>query len=274
MRGVNSSSILDAMPVCEQSLVVLSNASLAAALPHSQPRGGIRSLWRRQIVARWYGRQVAHQLGDAKTACVADRQLDRSVAHGRSIPCRLSENRRAVYKRPVDGCRVARIEGPMTKEGGTMPLHALVYCSQATPGLTLDRIDDLAKDAAAHNAIAGVTGVLLTDGRRFLQYLEGPEEGVALAYSRIINATSHLDIVELGRSEGGRRRFPFWPMRWLPVETEDLRIAEVSDWRGLGSRDEVDIDQVPTGIERVAQLVNPYVVVGPLDTWPRFNPLP
>lgn len=147
-----------------------------------------------------------------------------------------------------------------------MPLHALVYCSQVIPGLTLDQIDELVKDAAARNAIAGVTGVLLTDGKRFLQYLEGPEEGVALAYSRIINAPSHLGIVELGRSEGGRRRFPHWSMRWLPVETEDLRIAEVSDWRGLGSRDEVDIDQVPTGVERVAQLLNPYLGVGPLDT--------
>lgn len=154
-----------------------------------------------------------------------------------------------------------------------MPLHALVYCSRAIPGLTFDQIDDLAKDAAAHNAIAGVTGVLLTDGKRFLQYIEGPEEGVALAYSRIINATSHLGVVELGRSEGGRRRFPYWSMRWLPVETEHIRIAEVSDWRGLGSREEVDIDQVPTGVERVAQLVNPYVDVGPIGTGPRGSPL-
>ncbi|WP_447785306.1 BLUF domain-containing protein [Stenotrophomonas bentonitica] len=154
-----------------------------------------------------------------------------------------------------------------------MPLHVLVYCSQAIPGLTFDQIDDLAKDAAAHNAIAGVTGVLLTDGKRSLQYLEGPEEGLALAYSRIINATSHLGVIELGRTEGGPRRLPYWSMRWLPVETEDLRIAEVSDWRGLGSRDEVDIDQVPTGIEGVAQLVIPYVDVGPLNTGPRGSPL-
>ncbi|WP_315388751.1 BLUF domain-containing protein [uncultured Stenotrophomonas sp.] len=140
-----------------------------------------------------------------------------------------------------------------------MPLHALVYCSQAVPGLTLDQIDDLAKDAAAHNHIAGVTGVLLTDGRKFLQYIEGPEEGVALAYSRITNATSHMGIVELGRSQGGPRRFPYWSMRWLPVEPEDLRIAEVSDWRDLAGREEVTMFQVPTGIERVTELVNPYV---------------
>lgn len=145
-----------------------------------------------------------------------------------------------------------------------MPLHALVYRSQAVLGLSLYQIDDLARDAAAHNLMAGVTGVLLTDCKSFLQYLEGPEEGVALAYSRITNATSHMGIVELGRSQGGPRRFPYWSMRWLPVEPEDLRIAEVSDWRGLPFREEVDINQVPTGVERMTYLVDPYVGLGPI----------
>lgn len=144
-----------------------------------------------------------------------------------------------------------------------MPLQAIAYCSRAVAGLTLHQVDHLAQDAAAHNQIAGVTGVLLTDGKRFLQYLEGPEEGVRLAYARIINARSHTEMVELGRSSGGPRRFPYWPMRWLPVEPEDLRIAIVSDWRGLAHRNEVDIDQVPTGIERVTELVNPYIGLEP-----------
>jgi len=140
-----------------------------------------------------------------------------------------------------------------------MPLHALAYCSQVKPGLPLHQIDDIASDAADHNLLAGVTGVLLTDGKRFLQYIEGPEEGVALAYSRITNSTCHTDIVELGRSCGGPRRFPYWSMRWLPVEPADLRIAEVSDWRGLAYREEAATFQVPTGIERVTELVNPFV---------------
>lgn len=140
-----------------------------------------------------------------------------------------------------------------------MPLHALVYCSRAKPGLTLYQIDDIASDAADHNQLAGVTGVLLTDGKRFLQYIEGPEEGVALAYSRITNSKSHTDIAELGRSVGGPRRFPYWSMRWLPVEPADLRIAEVSDWRGLAYREETTVFQVPTGIERVTELVTPFV---------------
>lgn len=140
-----------------------------------------------------------------------------------------------------------------------MPLHALVYSSQVAAGLTLSQIDVLARDAAALNQIAGVTGVLLTDGKRFLQYIEGPEDGLSLAYARICNAKSHTGIMELGRSVGGPRRFPYWSMRWLPVEPEDLRIAVVSDWRGLSCREETTVFQVPTGIECVTKLMTPFV---------------
>lgn len=55
-----------------------------------------------------------------------------------------------------------------------MPPRSLVYCSEVIPGLKVDQIDDLTRDAAAHNLIAGVTGVLLCDGHRFLQYIDGP----------------------------------------------------------------------------------------------------
>jgi hypothetical protein len=146
-------------------------------------------------------------------------------------------------------------------------LHTLVYASQVALGVTLRQIDELAQSAAADNAITGVTGVLLTDGSRFLQYIEGLEEAMACAYSRISNARSHTGIVELARSVGGPRRFPYWPMRWLPVEPPDLRVAMVSDWRGLVGREEVTMFQVPTGIDRVTRLIDPFQGVDLPDWW-------
>lgn len=140
-----------------------------------------------------------------------------------------------------------------------MPLRSLVYCSEAVPGLSVDQIDDLARDAAAHNRIAGVTGVLLSDGHRFLQYIEGPEDGMALTYSRILNSRSHREIVELGHSRGSVRRFPYWSMRWIPVEEPDFRLAAHSEWRGLTQRREESVFQVPTGIDRMQALVRPHI---------------
>ncbi|AOA72441.1 MULTISPECIES: BLUF domain-containing protein [Stenotrophomonas] len=140
-----------------------------------------------------------------------------------------------------------------------MPLHAIAYWSQVVPDLTLDKVDHLARDAMVHNLIMDVTGVLLTDGNRFLQYLEGPETAVKQNYRRITNARSHTRMVELGRSTGRQRRFPSWPLRWLLVEPEDIRLAIVSDWRGLAHRKEVDVFQVRAGIERLTQLIDPFL---------------
>lgn len=140
-----------------------------------------------------------------------------------------------------------------------MPLCSLVYCSEVVPGLTVDQIDDLTRDAAAHNLIAGVTGVLLCDGFRFLQYIEGPEDGTALTYSRILNSRSHTEIVELGHSRGRVRCFPYWSMRWIPVEEPELRGAALSEWRGLARMGEGSASQVPTGIDRITALVRPHI---------------
>ncbi|MGH8039167.1 MAG: BLUF domain-containing protein [Stenotrophomonas sp.] len=140
-----------------------------------------------------------------------------------------------------------------------MAIHALVYCSQVAPWVTVEQLEDLVRDAATHNSIAGVTGVLLCDGTRFLQYVEGPEDGVALAFARILNATSHFDVEELGRRQGALRKFPYWSMHWIPIEQVDLWIAISSEWRNLNTRREDSMFLPPTGIERIATLVRPYV---------------
>ncbi|MBW8775888.1 MAG: BLUF domain-containing protein [Stenotrophomonas sp.] len=56
-----------------------------------------------------------------------------------------------------------------------MPNRAIVYVSEAVPGFTSERLKTLMEDAARFNRSAGVTGVLLFDGRHFLQYMEGRE---------------------------------------------------------------------------------------------------
>lgn len=48
--------------------------------------------------------------------------------------------------------------------------------------------------------IRAVTGVLLTDGKRFFQYIEGPEDGVAAAYTRRPQPHGHRGTgTQLGR---------------------------------------------------------------------------
>lgn len=114
-----------------------------------------------------------------------------------------------------------------------MPLRAIAYASEAIPGLSMDHVDDLARAAAGFNFEACVTGVLLYDGLRFLQYIEGPEDSINVVYSRILSARSHRELIELGRGRVSGRFFPDWSMRLLWVEASEIRSVARGNWDGL-----------------------------------------
>jgi len=139
-----------------------------------------------------------------------------------------------------------------------MPIRAIAYVSEAAGGLGIDAMDDKVREGATFNISAGVTGVLLFDGARFLQYLEGPEDGLAVAYSRILNATSHSHLVELGRARTGHRNFPYWSMRLLPVEPHELQAALDDDWSSFVIRQTHDGGKFH-GAEGLARILIPFL---------------
>ncbi|WP_422353207.1 BLUF domain-containing protein [Stenotrophomonas sp. AR026] len=147
-----------------------------------------------------------------------------------------------------------------------MPIRAVAYVSEAGPavagdpfGLGSGKLDDLVDDAARFNRSAGVTGVLLFDGTRFLQYMEGPEDGLRVAYSRVMGASSHTGLIELQRGRVGNRRLPFWPMRWLPTQPEELKRLACAFWSGFAQHSGDDAP-IETAMDVLARLVEPYAV--------------
>jgi len=142
-----------------------------------------------------------------------------------------------------------------------MPLRAIAYVSQARPDLSAERLQTLVNDATRFNRMAGVTGVLLHDGQRFLQYIEGPPDGIDSVYERILQAGSHVDIVELARGRLGQRQFPYWSMRALPVDALKLRQLAASDWSGFSRTVEGD-PAVPTAVDLLSAIVRPVLSAG------------
>jgi len=140
-----------------------------------------------------------------------------------------------------------------------MALQAIAYSSEAIPDLGSDGLEKLVQRSIERNKLAGVTGLLLFDGQRFLQYIEGPDDGLAVIYSRIIYSRLHTDVVELARGRVAQRRLPYWSMRSIRVEDTQLREAAFSDWTGLSLRG-VGSQGTPTGVERLAALAAPYLV--------------
>jgi hypothetical protein len=142
-----------------------------------------------------------------------------------------------------------------------MPLRAIAYVSQAKPDLSAARLQTLVEDAARFNKMAGVTGVLLHDGERFLQYIEGPPDGIDSVYERILQAGSHVDIVELARGRLGQRQFPYWAMRGLPVDAALLRQLSAGDWSGF-ARSVNGGSVVLTAVDLLAEVVRPVLSAG------------
>lgn len=114
-----------------------------------------------------------------------------------------------------------------------MPVRALAYVSEAAAGLPSEKVGQIVEDAASFNLTAGVTGILLFDGARFLQYLEGPEDGISVAFQRVMTSTAHQDVVELNRGRVGRRQLPYWSMHAVRVEQLVLSKIAISDWTGF-----------------------------------------
>lgn len=107
-------------------------------------------------------------------------------------------------------------------------LSILVYRSRSRSSMTPAELNQLVRTARGHNEAVGVTGILLFDGERFLQLLEGPESEVQAIYERLQNDPRHYQVVKLLQDYAPRRRFGQWGMRMIDVRTHPQGLADQS----------------------------------------------
>lgn len=88
----------------------------------------------------------------------------------------------------------------------------LLYISTVRVGQNPDMIDAILRASQKWNRANGLTGLLVYDGRRFMQYLEGDEAKVRSLYDRIKNDPRHFALVILRESTGEVRQFADWDM--------------------------------------------------------------
>jgi len=88
----------------------------------------------------------------------------------------------------------------------------LTYISTATSVVTASDIAAILATSRRNNAAAQVTGLLLYDGHRFLQALEGPADAVNATYARVRADPRHRAVVLLSTREVTERAFGTWAM--------------------------------------------------------------
>lgn len=91
-------------------------------------------------------------------------------------------------------------------------MFQLTYISTARPGIGDADVEAILRVSRANNARDGITGLLVHDGVRFLQALEGERQRVLDAYQRIKQDDRHKAAVMLSERDIEERQFGDWAM--------------------------------------------------------------
>lgn len=104
----------------------------------------------------------------------------------------------------------------------------LCYISTARPQVTWATVDEILATSRRNNAATRVTGLLLFNGKRFLQLLEGAPALVEEAYARILKDPRHFAVVKLSERTIDAREFGDWDMAFERFAPDNRRDA-ISD---------------------------------------------
>ncbi len=91
-------------------------------------------------------------------------------------------------------------------------MYRLLYISTVRSATDAAALETIINSARIANRANRLTGLLVFDGHRFLQYLEGEEYSVRRLYAKIKVDTRHYAVVTLRESEGEQRQFADWDM--------------------------------------------------------------
>lgn len=112
-----------------------------------------------------------------------------------------------------------------------MSLESIAYTSSAAHGLTDHDLETLLTGARHVNTKLGISGVLLFHEGSFLQYFEGPPEGVSQVYDRVRRSPLHHDLIELMRGPIAERAFTAWSMGFTHAPKSTLLQLSNAVWK-------------------------------------------
>ena len=96
--------------------------------------------------------------------------------------------------------------------------YEILYVSTLAPDAPLSVVGDSAAHARIANAASAITGVLIFDGMRFCQQIEGKQKDVLALMERLYQDTRHVNIEVLHHGPLAERRFDHFSMAFANVE--------------------------------------------------------
>ena len=103
-------------------------------------------------------------------------------------------------------------------------MRQILYISTSTQSAIGDRLSTILVQSRRNNPVNGLTGLLWTDGTRFLQVLEGDDQSLQTTFDRIVRDPRHRAVLVLHDVQIESRTFGIWSMAL--IGDSDERIAK------------------------------------------------
>jgi hypothetical protein len=100
-------------------------------------------------------------------------------------------------------------------------LEEILYCSLLAADQPTHVVGRIVTRARSRNASAGITGLLVFDGMRFCEHIEGPAEPLRALWARLQADPRHTDLRVLHQGSVAARRYQRFEMGLAEVEFED-----------------------------------------------------
>ncbi len=101
-------------------------------------------------------------------------------------------------------------------------IQCFMYHSELAPTAEISCVADIVKTARDFNTLHAITGVLIFDGQRFAQYIEGETEAINFLISQLARDPRHTNFTpQHNAPRTGKRWFPGWSMAYMQLDSAD-----------------------------------------------------
>ena len=107
-----------------------------------------------------------------------------------------------------------------------MRTKSLTYVSIGRPDLRADDLASIHRQSLEYNPLDGVTGLLIYNGERFLQIIEGAEDAIDDLLRRLLADARHSELTVVDERFISQPQFPDWSMKLAQVSVGYLQAHE------------------------------------------------
>jgi hypothetical protein len=105
-------------------------------------------------------------------------------------------------------------------------MKRMIYASSAVSNTSFESVIDMLTQATQRNKELGITGIMVFDGKQFLQCIEGDNSTVDGLKAKIFSDQRHTDIFLHGEEEIAQRLFSDWSMGYVNRESSIRKVLE------------------------------------------------